>query len=89
MALGVILRLAQADDGRDREVEILVLRHQVKVLSRQAGPNSGAGTASSSLPRRGSFLRNTGPSWSEFLRAQADGILACDFFTVEAALLKA
>ena len=28
-----------------------------------------------------------GPSWSEFLRAQADGILACDFFTVETAFL--
>ena len=24
-----------------------------------------------------------GPSWGEFLRTQADGILACDFFTVE------
>jgi len=32
-------------------------------------------------PRRGS-------SWSEFLRAQADGILACDFFTVESAFLR-
>jgi len=29
-----------------------------------------------------------GPSWSEFLRAQADGILACDFFTVETAFLR-
>jgi hypothetical protein len=37
MALRVILRLAQAGDGHDREVEILVLRHQVKVLSRKAG----------------------------------------------------
>jgi hypothetical protein len=27
--------------------------------------------------------RRTGPSWSEFLRAQAAGIVACDFFTVE------
>jgi len=23
------------------------------------------------------------PSWSEFLRSQAEGILACDFFTIE------
>lgn len=27
--------------------------------------------------------RRIGPSWSEFLRSQAAGILACDFFTVE------
>ena len=27
--------------------------------------------------------RRTGPSWSQFLRSQADAILACDFFTVE------
>jgi len=32
--------------------------------------------------------RRAGPSWSEFLRAQAEGILACDFFTVETAFLK-
>ena len=25
--------------------------------------------------------RRTGPSWSQFLRSQADAILACDFFT--------
>ena len=29
-----------------------------------------------------------GPTWSEFLKAQASGIIACDFFTVETALLK-
>lgn len=32
--------------------------------------------------------RREGPSWSEFLRAQAQGIIACDFFTVETVLLK-
>ena len=25
--------------------------------------------------------RRTGPSWSQFLRSQAEAILACDFFT--------
>ena len=33
-------------------------------------------------PRRG------GPSWAEFLRAQAAGIVACDFFTVETMWLR-
>src|SRR5437899_5033105 len=27
--------------------------------------------------------RRSGPSWAEFLRSQAAGVLACDFFTVE------
>jgi putative transposase len=27
--------------------------------------------------------RREGPAWGEFLRAQAEGILACDFFSVE------
>jgi putative transposase len=31
--------------------------------------------------------RRDGPSWSEFLRAQAEGVLACDFFSVETVLL--
>jgi putative transposase len=33
-------------------------------------------------PRRG------GPTWSQFLREQSRGVLACDFFTVETAFLK-
>ncbi len=32
--------------------------------------------------------RRAGPTWSEFLRAQADGIIACDFFTVETTWLR-
>src|SRR5450756_1460724 len=32
--------------------------------------------------------RRVGPSWSEFLRSQAEGILACDFFTVETVFLQ-
>lgn len=32
--------------------------------------------------RLGPAPRRTGPSWTEFLRAQAGGIVACDFFTV-------
>src|SRR5665647_1517428 len=35
--------------------------------------------------RLGPAPRRTGPTWTEFLRAQADGIIACDFFTVETA----
>jgi hypothetical protein len=37
MVLRVIFRLAPSGDRRDREVEILVLPHQVKVLKRKAG----------------------------------------------------
>jgi len=32
--------------------------------------------------------RRDGPGWSEFLHAQASGIIACDFFTVETVLLR-
>jgi putative transposase len=32
--------------------------------------------------------RRSGPSWAEFLRAQAKTMLACDFFTVDTVLLR-
>jgi hypothetical protein len=32
--------------------------------------------------------RESGPGWREFLRAQAESIVACDFFTVESVLLR-
>ena len=38
--------------------------------------------------RLGPAPRRTGPTWTEFLRAQAGGIIACDFFTVETAWLR-
>ena len=34
---GMLRLVPSAEGGRDREVEILVLRHQIKVLSRKAG----------------------------------------------------
>ena len=37
MVLRAVLRLAPEGDQRDRELEILVLCHQVKVLKRKTG----------------------------------------------------
>ncbi len=176
---GLLRLLPSTGDDRDREIEILVLRHQVKILSRKAGrpklrraDRAFLAAGSRMLPRErwASFIvrpatllrwhrelvrhkwtyrgkrvgrppvspqvtdlilrlakenprwgcvriqgelrglgirvgattirallrrhgigpapRRDGPSWSEFLRAQAEGILACDFFSVETAFLQ-
>ena len=48
--------------------------------SRSQRPPSGRSSRpAASIPRR----RQTGPTWSHFLRSQAEAILACDFFTVD------
>ena len=60
--------------GELRKLRVRVGATAIRSLLRRAG----LGPA----PRRG------GPSWAEFLRAQAEGIVACDFFTVETVWLR-
>jgi transposase InsO family protein len=57
---------------------------------RKLGIRVGATTIRTILRRAGlpPAPRRTGPSWTEFLRSQAKGILAMDFFTVETAWLR-
>ena len=57
---------------------------------RKLGIRVGATTIRTLLrtARAGPAPRRTGPTWTEFLRAQAEGIIACDFFTVETAWLR-
>src|SRR5207245_1142598 len=57
---------------------------------RKLGIWVGATTVRRILEREGlgPAPRRAGPSWSEFLRAQASGIIACDFFTVETVFLR-
>jgi len=57
---------------------------------RGLGIRVGATTIRSLLRRQGlgPAPRRDGPSWSEFLRAQAEGVLACDFFSVETVFLR-
>jgi hypothetical protein len=57
---------------------------------RKLGIRVGATTIRTLLrtAQLGPAPRRSGPSWTEFLRAQASGIIACDFFTVETAWLR-
>ena len=57
---------------------------------RKLGVWVGATTIRSVLRRSGlgPAPRRGGPSWAEFLRAQAQGMVACDFFTVETVWLR-
>src|SRR6266498_4029837 len=57
---------------------------------RKLGIRVGATTIRTLLRRHGlgPAPRRTGPSWTQFLRAQAEGIVACDLFTVETIRLR-
>jgi hypothetical protein len=78
----LILRLARENprwgcvrmEGELRKLGIRASATTIRTLLRVArlGP----------APRRG------GPTWAEFLRAQAEGIISCDFFSVETAWLR-
>ena len=78
----LLLRLARENprwgcvriEGELRKLGLCVSATTVRTLLRTA--------------RAGPAPRRTGPTWTEFLRAQADGIIACDFFTVETAWLR-
>jgi putative transposase len=84
----------------DSEVVALVLRMArenarwgcVRICGelRKLGIRVGATTIRTLLRRHGlgPAPRRTGPSWTQFLRAQAEGIVACDLFTVETIRLK-
>jgi putative transposase len=52
---------------------------------RTLGIRVGATTIRTLLRRNGlgPAPRRSGPTWTQFLRAQAEAIVACDFFTVE------
>ena len=78
----LILRLARENprwgcvriQGELRKLGIQVGATTIRMLLRR----TGLGPA----PRR------IGPTWSQFLRAQADGVIAADFFTVETVWLR-
>jgi hypothetical protein len=57
---------------------------------RKLGIRVGATTIRTLLRRHGlgPAPRRSGPTWTQFLKAQAEGIVACDFFTVETIRLK-
>jgi len=56
---------------------------------RKLGIRVGASSIKRLLAREGlGPAPRRGPSWGEFLHSQAEGIWACDFFTVETAFLK-
>jgi putative transposase len=80
----------RSTDPADAQGELPIgLREDLWEL-RKLGIRVGATTIRTLLRRHGlgPAPRRTGPSWTQFLRAQAEGIVACDLFTVETIRLK-
>jgi putative transposase len=84
-------------DATTRELVLRLARENPRWgYQRSAGELSKLGVSvSRSTVRRvlaraglGPAPRRSGPSWREFLRAQGASVVACDFFTVETALLR-
>src|SRR6266700_3550333 len=83
----LLLLLARSE--QKKEVEILLLRHELQVLRRQVArpqlrPADRVVLAAlgQALPRRARL------GWRDFLRQQAAGIVECDFFTVDTLWLR-
>jgi putative transposase len=84
----------------DLEVAMLILRMArenprwgcVRICGelRKLGIRVGTTTIRTLLRRHGlgPAPRRSGPTWTQFLRSQAEAIVACDFFTVETIWLK-
>lgn len=78
----LVLRLARENprwghgriQGELRKLGVGISATTIRAILRRAGIDPA--------PRR------SGPTWREFIRAQAKGIVACDFFTVETAWLR-
>jgi putative transposase len=93
-------RQAPGRPALDRETADLILRLgrensrwgcvRIQGELRKLEIRVGASTIRRILRRAGLGLapRRIGPTWSEFLRVQGRGVLACDFFTVETVFLK-
>jgi transposase InsO family protein len=79
-------------DAEKRELVLRLARENPRWgYQRISGELSKLGlSVSPSTVRRllGPAPRRSGPSWRDFLRAQAASIVACDFFTVETAFLR-